>query len=384
MITDFSLLLLVLALTVPLYWALPEKRRPARLAVLSLVSVTLLYLLSPLIFLSVIFYALLYGIFALLIRRQTLPIPRLKAASWLVFLPLAVLEQVPPEIVAKGLLGESVLEMPLLIGFTFLGASYSAIRCFILIRETLQDPMPNLSEALASLLFFGSFMAGPITGAAPYRNSAPTLTRAAGLMGLARLGWGVAMFLVIKPLAEGVDLAALTGATGATLAWLGLYHKFLLLYIDFSGYSDIAIGCALLYGIKLPENFNWPLRATSIQEFWQRWHMSLGAFIGTYLFKPIVRQFGKPWLAIFVAFTAVGIWHAVTLPYLLWGIGHGAALALNMTLRKAVPVKTWPKPLFRINQAFGWVVTMTFVAFLSSFANTTGLTASFQLVQSLF
>ena len=121
-----------------------------------------------------------------------------------------------------------------------------------------------------------------------------------------------------------------------------MYLSFAALYFDFSGYSLLAIACAAMFGVRLPENFNRPYLATNIQAFWQRWHMSLNAFIGTYLFKPMVRATGSPRLGIFLAFVAAGLWHKASLGYLAWGIGHGVALSLFMKPpRSTTPCERW-------------------------------------------
>ena len=90
----------------------------------------------------------------------------------------------------------------------------------------------------------------------------------------------------------------------------------------------------LLFNLRLSENFRFPLIAHSIQNFWQRWHLTLAAFVSTYVFKPLVRCTGRPALAIFGDFTLVGLWHEVSLGYLLWGLGHGSALALTLAYRE--------------------------------------------------
>jgi D-alanyl-lipoteichoic acid acyltransferase DltB (MBOAT superfamily) len=385
MIADFFLLIWVLAFSVPLYWALPPRWSGLRLGLLILVSWLLIWILSPVILLTVLFFGAILSGFTMAQRAGVDP-GHLKTLSWGVFPCLLFFEFVPPDFLVRGLLGEAALNVQLIMGLAFLGVSYTAIRAFIMIRETLDGRGPTALEAATTFSFFGAFIAGPISGSAPYRNRAATLTLEDGAMALARIGWGGAMFLVAQPYVEGLDMPGLLGiaADGTLAAWAGVFQKFIALYLDFTGYTDVAIGCAMLYGIKLPENFNWPLRAKSIQEFWQRWHMSLGAFIGTYLFKPLVRQFGKPTTAIFLAFTAVGLWHQITWPYFLWGIGHGAALALNMMLRKAVPLAGWSRPALYALNLFGWAITMTYVALLSAFATSESLPAALSLLGRLF
>jgi alginate O-acetyltransferase complex protein AlgI len=380
-IADFMFLMWTLAIAVPLFWAVPAAWRRMRLGLVSLVSCALLWLLSPIILVVVTVFALFLAGFVAM-AQAGVATGRLKTWSWGVFAPLIAVDHIPPAFLVQGLLGAGALSAPAILGFAFLGASYTAIRTFILIRESLDRDKPRIGESLAALTFFGSFVAGPIAGALPWRTMAERLNLDTALMGLARIGWGGAMFLVIKPNVAGLDVAGGLGLTaGSTAAlWLEVLQRFVVLYIDFSGYSDIAIGCGLLFGVRLPENFNWPLRARSIQEFWQRWHMSLGAFIGAYLFRPLVRHTGRPSVAIFTAFLAVGLWHQITWPYLFWGFGHGAALAINMILNRTRTLNSIPAALRSIG---GWVFTMSYVAVLSSIANAADTGAALMLVSQL-
>lgn len=385
MITDFFLLLWVLAITVPIYWAIPARLAGVRLTLISFVSAALLWLLSPIIFLTVLFYGLILAGFMTAYRRGVSP-HLLKACSWTVFLPLVAFDHIPAALIVNGILGKAALSMPALVGLSFLGTSYTAIRCFLMVREIIEKRAPSFHEAVATFLYFGSFMAGPICGSTPFHKAAKQLTLEDFFLALSRLGWGSALFLVVKPYINGLDLPTLAhlAKEGAPAAWITMYQRFIVLYVDFSAYSHIAISTALFYGVTLPENFNSPLRSRSIQEFWQRWHLSLSAFISTYLFKPIVREIGKPSHAIFLAFTAVGLWHKVTILYFIWGIGHGAALALNMILRKAIPLGNANRATILAIQCFGWAFTMSYVAFLSSFANAGSWSGALTLITSLF
>lgn len=388
MILDFSLFMWLLGFTVPLYWFIPARLVNARLLFLSFVSACILMLLSPLILLSVLACAATVAVFAFLSARNIVSKIWLRRVSWVVFLPLALTGFVSASAVSESLMGEGASNITTLTALIFLGLSYTTIRAFILIRENLDQtaraPAPTPVQVLTAFLFFGSFTAGPICGANPYRKPATTLTVEAALTGLSRIGFGVALFLVVKPYIQSVDLTQYAQEGSRTLAWLTVYRGFLVLYLDFTGYSEIAIGTGLVYGIKLPENFNWPLRSTSIQEFWQRWHMSFGAFIGTYLFKPFVRKIGKPTWAIFLAFTAVGLWHTISIPYFLWGVGHGAALALNMVIRKKVPFGRLSRFQLRFVHLAGWALTMSYVSLLSSFAGQPDLRSALGLLADLF
>lgn len=102
----------------------------------------------------------------------------------------------------------------------------------------------------------------------------------------------------------------------------------LYLYLQFSGWSDIAIGFSLLIGIKIEENFNKPFLATNLIEFWQRWHMTLSNWCRDYVFTPILAVSRKPFLAVTVAMSAMGLWHEVSIYYVLWGIYHASGIAV--------------------------------------------------------
>ena len=114
------------------------------------------------------------------------------------------------------------------------------------------------------------------------------------------------------------------------------------IFLDFSGYSDIAIGSALLFGYRFPENFNWPYAARSPREFWNRWHMSLSRWIRDYVFLPLSfaardrPALGPVWLL--VAMALCGLWHGAAWTMVLWGVWHGILLVLNQgPLRKFFP-----------------------------------------------
>jgi alginate O-acetyltransferase complex protein AlgI len=134
---------------------------------------------------------------------------------------------------------------------------------------------------------------------------------------------------------------------------------------DFSGYSDMAIGYARLFGVKLPDNFNWPYLATSITDFWHRWHISLSRWIRDYVYIPIggsrhglVR---KVFNGLF-AFALCGLWHGAALNFLFWGVYHGLGLAVCSNYRSALgkPGEALGNWLAR-NRAVAWALTMLFV-----------------------
>ena len=410
MVVSLEVLVLALLLVVPLYWSIPVSLAApaaagsaqvpaawsggdvgfmARQLLLIGFSLLLLFSLSPLIpaIIALAFGAVL--LFRVAQRRGVSP-DRLKPLSWGLFAPLAVVEFLPADMVVGGLFSERAAAVPTLVNWAYLGLSYCAIRSFLVLREAMNRSELDPLAALGCLTFFGSYVAGPICGSRPFTREmqAQTLTFEAALRAVCRIGWGAALLLVIAPKLAGLDLGGMTERAGlmagqGVLAWLDLYRAFLVLYFDFAGYTSIAIGAALLFGITLPENFRMPLVSRSVQEFWQRWHMSLGAFIGSYLFKPIVRARGRPALAIFCAFVAVGLWHNVSWTYLFWGFGHGAALALQMILSKRMAAVVLPLPIRLLLPWAGWAFTMTYVSLLSAIANSSGPAAAVDLVLTL-
>lgn len=129
------------------------------------------------------------------------------------------------------------------------------------------------------------------------------------------------------------------------------------LYFDFSGYCDMAIGVGLLFNIKLPINFNSPFKSLSIIEFWQKWHITLGAFISSYIFTPIIRSFKKitvtkSMISIFFTMVVAGLWHGPGWMYIIFGALHGGAIVIN---------NLWKRRKIKVHKAIRWAFTFSFV-----------------------
>jgi len=121
------------------------------------------------------------------------------------------------------------------------------------------------------------------------------------------------------------------------IAWIAMIGYTLQLYFDFSGYSDMAIGLALICGIKIPENFNSPYKSKSIIEFWQKWHISLSNFLRDYLYIPLggnrKGEF-KKYKYIFITMTLGGLWHGANYTFIIWGMLHSLLIIFNHLIRK--------------------------------------------------
>src|SRR6266705_5160565 len=133
----------------------------------------------------------------------------------------------------------------------------------------------------------------------------------------------------IQPL---VSLAFGPNASTFDQAWIGALAYTFQLYFDFSGYSDMAIGISLMFGIFLPLNFNSPYKATSIIDFWRRWHMTLSQFLRDYLYIPLGgNRHGRVlrYVNLMITMLLGGLWHGAAWTFVAWGALHGAYLCIN-------------------------------------------------------
>jgi D-alanyl-lipoteichoic acid acyltransferase DltB (MBOAT superfamily) len=138
-------------------------------------------------------------------------------------------------------------------------------------------------------------------------------------------------------------------------AWATSLSYTFQLYFDFSGYTDMAIGAALLFNIKLPINFNSPYKATDIQDFWRRWHITLSRFLRDYVYIPLGgnrRSEIRVYANLFTTFLIGGIWHGAGWTFVLWGALHGVAMIVH---------RAWQKIGFILNTIIAWFITFNFI-----------------------
>lgn len=167
--------------------------------------------------------------------------------------------------------------------------------------------------------------------------------------GLALLSVGLAKKMILaNPLGDLANLSFSAAAKGVPLsffeAWGGASAYALQIYFDFSAYSDMAIGLGLMFGILLPLNFNSPYQATSIIEFWRRWHITLSRFLRDYLYIPLGGNRNGPvrqYVNVMVTMLLGGLWHGANLTFVLWGGLHGILLVLNHIYRRFI---RWTPP----------------------------------------
>lgn len=212
--------------------------------------------------------------------------------------------------------------------------------------------------------FFPQLIAGPIVrhnqiigqfSLDPFR--AGLQRRIAAGLALFTLGFAKKVLLADK-LAEKVDpvfLKAQAGMLSFGEAWTGTLGFSFQLFLDFSAYSEMAIGLGLLFGLQLPENFNRPYLATSLRDFWRRWHITLSLFLRDYLYIPLggSRRGTAAYIGATMATMGLcGLWHGAGWTFVIWGLLHGAGL---------IVCRAWQKSGLALPAPAGWVLTMTFV-----------------------
>jgi alginate O-acetyltransferase complex protein AlgI len=238
------------------------------------------------------------------------------------------------------------------VGVSFF--SFAAISYIMDVYHRRTPAEGKLSRFALYLALFPKIIAGPIVR---YREiSAQLVQRSLNVEGLAggtrRFIPGMAKKVligdVIGLVADKIFTINAQGsyAPGFKLAWIGLLCYTLQIYYDFSGYTDMAIGLGQIFGFKFAENFNYPYISKSISEFWRRWHMTLSNWFRDYLFYPLERKRrGGPErlraMNILIVFLATGLWHGVTLNFIIWGLLFGAAIVFE-TSAAGKWLKSWP------------------------------------------
>lgn len=227
----------------------------------------------------------------------------------------------------------------------WLGFSYIAFRLIHVLRDKQSGRLPELTlpEFATYVVFFPSLSAGPIDRAERFVQDLRkdfALTQDETLLAGQRLAIGLFKKFVI---ADTLALMALNDALASQVRttgwmWIVLYAYTFQIYFDFSGYTDIAIGIARLVGIKLPENFAAPYTKPNLTQFWNNWHMTLTQWFRSYFFNPFnrwIRGFKNipVWVMILVGqlttMLLIGLWHGITLNFILWGAWHGIGLFLQ-------------------------------------------------------
>ena len=274
----------------------------------------------------------------------------------------------------------------------------------------------TLQDYCTFVLFFPQLIAGPIVH---YREMMPQFHAASCrfdkeniAVGLTLLFFGLfqkvvfadKMGTLITPIYE---RAAAEGGTSFLLAWMAAIGFTLQIYFDFSGYSDMALGLARFFGIRLPQNFDSPLRASSIIDFWLRWHMTLTRFLTAYIYNPLVLWLtrrrlarGQPgfgvrnatvgafvYLLMFPTLLTMfvsGLWHGAGYGFIVWGLLHGFYLMINHGWR-VVAARLWSdrRTYVRFMKPVGLILTFLSVATAMVFFRSPTMTSAIDLIKGM-
>jgi alginate O-acetyltransferase complex protein AlgI len=260
-------------------------------------------------------------------------------------------------------LGFPLLTIALPVGVSFF--TFQAISYVVDVKRRLVEPAKTLDVAIY-LSFFPHLVAGPIVRAReflPQLQSPRDPERVAVGSGLALIALGLIKKLAIADyLARSVvdPVFAVPSAYHGPDLWLAAYAYTAQIYCDFSGYTDMAIGLALLMGYVFPQNFRAPYRSTGFQDFWRRWHMTLSRFLRDFLYIPLGgNRKGKRRTYINLILTMVlgGLWHGAAWTFVCWGLLHGLGLATERALGGRLKFPGWLRWLVTFHLiVFGWIL----------------------------
>jgi alginate O-acetyltransferase complex protein AlgI len=260
--------------------------------------------------------------------------------------------------------------------FTFQAISYVVD---VYRRDT---PAASLGDVAILQAFFPHLVAGPIVRAnellPQLRVPRDPRTVLAGPALLLIAGGFVKKTVVADELARRVVDPVFNdplGHSGAE-ALLAIYAFAGQIYCDFSGYTDMAIGLALLLGFRLPQNFDRPYMATSLRQFWRRWHMTLSRWLRDYLYIPLGGNRGGPrrtYRNLMLTMLLGGLWHGASWTFVVWGFIHGVGLSVERWLRTRLGSR-------RIPQLVGWLVTFNVVCLAWVFFRAPDLAIAFDVL----
>jgi len=244
--------------------------------------------------------------------------------------------------------------------------------------------------------FFPHLIAGPLVHHAEmipqFKRGRTSRSAALAARGLAIFAAGLFKKVVIannlaqfvSPVFEHLDAG---GAATPSWAWLSMLSYTLQIYFDFSGYSDMAVGLALMFGIRLPVNFRSPYQATSIIDFWRRWHITLSRFLRDYLYIPLGgNRLGEQrrYLNLMLTMLLGGLWHGAGWNFLIWGGLHGLYLSVNHLWQKWRGVAAKASPSNHLASAAAWAVTFGAVVIAWAFFRAKTLAGAWAMLSAMF
>ena len=271
-----------------------------------------------------------------------------------------------------------ILELTLPIGISFF--TFQAMSYIIDLRRGLIEPMKLLDFAVY-LSFFPQLIAGPIVRAsemAPQIAKRPDPRRVASAEAFHLILRGLFKKVVVSSwLASNLVDGVFSDPQGHSSldVLFGVYGYAIQIYADFSGYTDIAIGVALLLGFRFPINFDRPYSALSLRDFWRRWHITLSSWLRDYLYIPLGGNRGQTsdmYRNLLITMLLGGLWHGSTWNFVIWGAIHGVALIIERSL-----------PTERIHPVIRWALTFHVVCFAWIFFRADSVSAASDVLSAI-
>lgn len=262
-----------------------------------------------------------------------------------------------------------------------LGISYYTFKLIHYAVETARGNIRDRSLAtfFCYVFLFPIFTAGPIERFDHFlSNIAARFDWQDVAEGVTRIAFGLIKIFIFAKLVQpgilGLGLPKTALALDAGLGnyatwqvWAFLILTYLYAYLDFSAYSDIAIGASRLFGIRIMENFRLPILAVNISDFWKRWHMTLAGWCQNYVYLPVLARTRTPYAAVFATFTTMGLWHGATAGWVMWGLYHASCVALYMTWARHARRYGWWRTATRGRWRY-LGIPVTFLAVSASYA----------------
>jgi D-alanyl-lipoteichoic acid acyltransferase DltB (MBOAT superfamily) len=274
--------------------------------------------------------------------------------------------------------------------YTFHGLSY-----VIDIYKKRIQAEKNFVDYAVFVSFFPLLVAGPIERAThllPQIKQPRSFDYNKAIDGLRQILWGLFKKIVIADQCASIANQLFNHSesySGVSLALGAVFFAFQI-YGDFSGYSDIALGTARLFGIELLKNFSFPYFSRDIAEFWRRWHISLSSWFRDYLYIPLGGSKGKMWVKIrntFIVFIVSGFWHGANWTFIIWGALNAIyflPLLLTQTNRTNLDIVAKGKRMPTFKEAIAMLVTFTLTVFAWIFFRASSIDHAFQYISSIF
>jgi alginate O-acetyltransferase complex protein AlgI len=224
-----------------------------------------------------------------------------------------------------------------------LGLSYYAFRQIHVAFEYYKGELkkPSLEEYFHYLLFLPVILVGPIHRMPEFQRSFRRMKWQSAMFsdGLERMLYGLVKISFLGNYLFSVKLQQLAQHFDSVAARIYIETVAFTCnaYVQFAGFSDLAIGMGLIWGIRVMENFNRPFLATNMQEFWQRWHISLSSWCRDYVFQPLIAFSRNRWVALIVSMLVLALWHEISMRYVLWGMVQAILVLITVQSRKSLP-----------------------------------------------